>query len=176
MKQPEYWLRGPVQDVPPLLQPVVHALLQANDEIKTMLEGFPENSLWQKPHGMASVAFHLQHIVGVIDRLFSYAEGNSLSKEQLKYLSEEGLEDDRITLSYLLNSLQHKISDTIKKLQLINSDQLLEARTVGRLKFPSTVLGLIFHAAEHTMRHTGQLLVTVKIIISNNNQNGNNSD
>jgi uncharacterized damage-inducible protein DinB len=27
-------------------------------------------------------------------------------------------------------------------------------------------LGLLFHAAEHTQRHTGQLLVTVKVISS----------
>lgn len=26
------------------------------------------------------------------------------------------------------------------------------------------VLGLLFHAVEHTMRHTGQLMVTVKIL------------
>jgi uncharacterized damage-inducible protein DinB len=28
---------------------------------------------------------------------------------------------------------------------------------------PSTVLGLLVHAAEHTMRHVGQLLVTVRV-------------
>jgi uncharacterized damage-inducible protein DinB len=37
-------------------------------------------------------------------------------------------------------------------------------RFVGRAKLPSTVLGLLVHAAEHTMRHTGQLLVTVQVL------------
>jgi uncharacterized damage-inducible protein DinB len=27
------------------------------------------------------------------------------------------------------------------------------------------VLGLLFHAAEHTMRHTGQLLVTARLLM-----------
>jgi uncharacterized damage-inducible protein DinB len=35
---------------------------------------------------------------------------------------------------------------------------------VGRAKLPSTVLGLLFHAAEHTQRHVGQLLVTAKVV------------
>jgi uncharacterized damage-inducible protein DinB len=41
---------------------------------------------------------------------------------------------------------------------------LTDPRGVGRKQLPSTVLGLLFHAAEHTMRHTGQLLVTVRWI------------
>ena len=43
---------------------------------------------------------------------------------------------------------------------------LLDARGVGRAQLPSTVLGLLFHAAEHTTRHFGQLLVTVKAVTS----------
>jgi hypothetical protein len=41
---------------------------------------------------------------------------------------------------------------------------LTDTRGVGRKQIPSTVLGLLFHSAEHTMRHTGQLLVTCKIL------------
>jgi len=43
---------------------------------------------------------------------------------------------------------------------------ITEARGVGRKQIPSNVIGLLFHAAEHTMRHTGQLLVTVKMLES----------
>jgi uncharacterized damage-inducible protein DinB len=38
-----------------------------------------------------------------------------------------------------------------------------EYRSVGRAQLPSTVLGLLAHAAEHTQRHVGQLLVTVRV-------------
>jgi uncharacterized damage-inducible protein DinB len=41
---------------------------------------------------------------------------------------------------------------------------LLQPRGVGRAQLPSTVLGLLFHAAEHTQRHVGQLLVTVRVL------------
>jgi len=40
----------------------------------------------------------------------------------------------------------------------------LEARGIGRKRIPTNVLGLLFHAAEHTQRHTGQLYVTVKML------------
>jgi hypothetical protein len=37
-----------------------------------------------------------------------------------------------------------------------------DERLVGRLKLPSTVVGLLFHAAEHTQRHVGQAATTRK--------------
>src|SRR5690606_27585721 len=85
----EFWQRGPVKDVPPLLQPVAHALLQAAEEAGRFTEDFPAAQLWEKPAGVASVGFHLKHIRGVIDRLFTYARGEGLSAEQLKELAEE---------------------------------------------------------------------------------------
>jgi hypothetical protein len=75
IKQPEVWLRGPLNGIPALLQPVAHALLQAREEVNEMMDGFPENMLWQKVAGMASPGFHLQHLTGVLDRLFTYASG-----------------------------------------------------------------------------------------------------
>tara|TARA_R110000850_G_scaffold83886_2_gene179954 strand:- start:1798 stop:1986 length:189 start_codon:yes stop_codon:yes gene_type:complete len=42
----------------------------------------------------------------------------------------------------------------------------MDFRGVGRGQLPSTVGGLLFHAAEHTQRHFGKLLVTVKVIMA----------
>jgi uncharacterized damage-inducible protein DinB len=161
----EAWLRGPVDDVPPLLQPVAHALIQANDEIQTMMNDFPQDKLWEKPAGVASVAFHLQHIAGVLDRLFAYSKGLPISNGQLKYLSEEGLENPSLKKETLLANLSAKISESVEHLKSIDAGTLLEERTVGRKKLPSTVLGLLFHSAEHTMRHTGQLVVTARLLM-----------
>lgn len=163
---PEVWLRGPVEKVPATLQPVAHALLQANEEIHAALSNFPDKMLWKEPSGVASVGFHLQHIPGVLDRLFAYAKGLSISNTQLKYLSEEGLENLSIRTTTLLKNLDDKINETINYLKTIDPQTLTEERGVGRKKLPSTVLGLIFHAAEHTMRHTGQLLVTARVLLS----------
>ena len=39
--KPEVWLRGPVNNIPALLQPVAHALMQAREEVIQLMMGFP---------------------------------------------------------------------------------------------------------------------------------------
>lgn len=164
VKQPEVWLRGPLAGIPALVQPVAHALLQAKEEIHEMMKGFPDALLWQRPAGCASPGFHLKHIVGVLDRLFTYAAGKPLSSQQLEYLKAEMEASEYSTVTSLLNNLDAQIESSIEALKAIDEITLTEARGVGRQQLPSTVLGLVFHSAEHTMRHTGQLMVTVKIL------------
>jgi uncharacterized damage-inducible protein DinB len=161
----EVWQRGPVENIPGLLQPVAHALLQAREELNEIVEGFPDSHLWQKPAGVASVGFHLQHLSGVLDRLFTYASGESLSEEQLKALSEEGKSiDGKNNIAELVRLFNTHVDNALKQLSAVNEKTLTEQRMVGRAKIPSTIMGLLFHAAEHTMRHVGQLYVTVKVI------------
>jgi hypothetical protein len=40
---------------------------------------------------------------------------------------------------------------------------LLEPREIGRAKLPSTTLGVLFHAAEHTARHAGQVMTLIRV-------------
>ncbi|MBA4141014.1 MAG: DinB family protein [Segetibacter sp.] len=162
---PEVWLRGPFPNIPALLQPVAHALLQAREEVNELVKNFPAELLWEKPAGVASVGFHLQHMPGVLDRLFTYAKGQQLSDEQLKYLSAEGKKPEaEITITALVERFNDQVEKTIDQLKTMDESTLTEPRTVGRKQLPSTVLGLIFHSAEHTMRHLGQLLVTVRVL------------
>jgi uncharacterized damage-inducible protein DinB len=161
---PEFWLRGPVTGVPPLLQPVAHALLQARDEVTNLMRNFDERRLWVKPGGAASVGFHLQHLHGVLDRLFTYARAELLTPEQLQQLKEEGVETAEVTAPQLLEAFQQKVEVALEQLRTTVEASLIQPRKVGRAGLPSTVLGLLFHAAEHTMRHTGQLLVTIKVL------------
>lgn len=158
----EYWMRGPVDGITPLLQPVAHALLQARDEVSAMLVGFPEEKLWNKPQGMASVGFHLQHLRGVLDRLFTYARSEQLDEGQLTQLRSEGVPSTQ-TVAELLAAFNTQVDIALLQLKKTDADALLLPRGIGRKQIPSNVLGLLFHAAEHTMRHTGQLLVTVKM-------------
>ena len=161
----EVWQRGPVENIPALLQPVAHALLQAREEVGEIMNGFPENLLWEKPAGAASPGFHLQHITGVLDRLFTYARNESLTNGQAYTLSVEG-DKDKTTQSMfqLIELFNNQVSISIDELSKTNVETLTDVRTVGRKKIPSTLIGLYFHAAEHTMRHIGQLLVTVKVL------------
>ena len=166
MKQPEVWMRGPVEGIPALQQPVAHTLLQAQEEIHALMENFPEVLLWQQPAGVASAGFHLQHITGVLDRLFTYAAGQALSAAQLSYLAEEGKPATGVTVHSLLTALDTQVAAAIAILKVTDESSLTDFRGVGRKQLPSTVIGLLFHAAEHTMRHTGQLLVTVKTLVN----------
>jgi len=162
--QQEYWLRGPIENIPSLLQPIAHALLQARDEVKEAITGFPEDKLWQKPAGVASVAFHLQHMTGVLDRLFTYANSEQLNEQQLKYLAAEGKEDETISLNEMYDLFSMQVDKAIEQLRNTDEKILLKTRGVGRKEIPSTVLGILFHAAEHTQRHNGQLIVTARIV------------
>jgi uncharacterized damage-inducible protein DinB len=162
--QPEFWLRGPVPDVPALLQPVAHALLQAREDVEALLHGFPDELLWSRPAGVASVGFHLQHLAGVVDRLFTYARGEALSEAQREQLAAEGQPPAPDGGGQaLIGAFHARVEQALAQLRTTDERTLGEARRVGRAQLPSTVLGLLVHAAEHTQRHVGQLLVTVRV-------------
>lgn len=161
---PEVWLRGPIPGVPDLLQPVAHALLQAREEVDVLLDGFPESRLWTRPAGVASVGFHLQHLTGVLDRLFTYARGGALTSAQLSALASEGKPTEPPCQAQdLVQAFHEQVERALEELRATEADTLTHPRGVGRAGLPSTVLGLFVHAAEHTQRHVGQLLVTVRV-------------
>ena len=181
---PEVWLRGPHPGLLPLLQPVAHALLQAREEVMELMEGFPDEVLWDRPGGVASAGFHLQHMAGVLDRLFTYARGEALSGQQLEALAAEGkpvIEENpvaagnavpgggtdrgsqRVRGRELTDRFARQVDRALEQLYLFGEQELTEPREVGRARLPSTVFGLLMHAAEHVQRHTGQLLVTIRV-------------
>jgi uncharacterized damage-inducible protein DinB len=161
----EAWLRGPIAGVAPLLQPVAHALVQAREEVHGIVATLPDAALWTRPAGMASAGFHLQHLSGVLDRLFTYARGESLTGSQLTALSLEGSEPSSpVTARALGLAFDARVEAALIQLRETPAESLVEARAVGRAGLPSTVIGLLTHAAEHTMRHVGQLLVTARVV------------
>ena len=161
---PEVWLRGPSPEFIALLQPVAQALMQAREEVNKVMIGFKEELLWQMPAGMASAGFHLQHLAGVGDRLFTYARGEALSEEQLDALgSERQAPFAGCASEELVKRFNLQIDICLEQLKAVKAKTLTEYRSVGRGRLPSTVIGLFVHTAEHTMRHVGQLTVTVKV-------------
>lgn len=160
----EVWLRGPLLGVPPLLQPVAHALLQARDELNSALQGFPAELLNERPGGMASVGFHLQHLAGVLNRLLTYARAEALTKSQFADFDAEipPLAIAADTVARLVQRFNQEVDAALQQLKATPETSLTEVRGVGRAQVPSTVIGILVHAAEHTTRHLGQLLVTAK--------------
>ena len=80
--QPEPWLRGPVDGFDPLLMPVVHTLIQAREDIEKLVARVPVEHTWERPGGAASIGFHVRHLGGALDRLFTYARGEAWSDAQ----------------------------------------------------------------------------------------------
>jgi uncharacterized damage-inducible protein DinB len=162
---PEVWLRGPVEGVPPVLMPAAHAFLQVGEEVADVASSLTAADLWTRPGGAASAGFHLQHIVGATDRLLTYARGEGLNDSQKAYLKSEGTPGEpAATVESLVAAVQKSIADAVDVLRRMPAENVTQARAVGRAALPTTVLGLLFHAAEHAQRHAGQLTTTVKIL------------
>ncbi len=116
-----------------------------------------------RPGGAASIAFHVQHATGSLDRLFTYARGERLSAEQkTAFLAE--VDPAARSGRELLALFEAGVEKALAELRAIDEATLTESRFVGRAQLPSTRLGLIFHAAEHTQRHAGQVATTIKVV------------
>src|SRR5471032_3606106 len=92
MAHTEWWQRGSIDGIPAILQPVAHTLLQVRESVGEIVEPLTEEEWNARPAGVASAAFHVRHMTGVIDRLFTYARGNGLSAEQFAAIQSEGLD------------------------------------------------------------------------------------
>jgi hypothetical protein len=163
MSKTEWWQRGPIDGVPAVLQPVAHILLQVRESVTELVENLTRDEWNARPAGVASAAFHVRHISGVIDRLFTYARGDALSEGQFEALRSEGAELDASGMAAALAALCARVDSAIVELREVDPATLGEFRAVGRARLPSTVIGCLVHGAEHAMRHVGQLSVTTRI-------------
>lgn len=162
---PEAWLRGPIDGVDAYLQPAAHALVQAREDLDRAAAGVSTTQLWRQLNGAASVGYHLRHLAGSLDRLLTYAGGSQLDDRQLAALKRETDPDaPRDDVPTLIEEARRAIDAGLAQIRATRRDELLEPRAVGRGRLPSTVLGLLFHAAEHTTRHVGQVITTAKLV------------
>lgn len=165
---PEVWQRGPIDGVDPLLMPVAHALLQVKEDLEALAASVapgPSDLAWRRPGGAGSIAFHVRHIAGSVDRLLTYARGEMLTTDQRAALAGEGGDDQpRPSIESLVADAVAALERGLAQVRNTPRDTLLDARKVGRAGLPSTTLGLLFHAAEHAARHAGQAVTTAKVL------------
>jgi hypothetical protein len=164
MAKTEWWQRGPVEGVPAMLQPVAHILLQVGESVDALVPGLALVQWNARPAGVASSAFHVRHMAGVIDRLFTYARGEGLNDAQFAALRAEGEPFAEGDAEKAVAELHRRIQLAVGELRMIDPATLADHRSVGRAKLPSTVIGCLVHGAEHAMRHVGQLSVTARIV------------
>jgi hypothetical protein len=137
----------------------------ALEDVEVAVSGLTPVRLWLRPQGLASLSFHLAQLAGSTDRLMTYARGEGLSDAQKMALGREGtIEEHRPALEDLLAEWRRVVAASVQQLSTTSDSMLLEPRLVGRAQLPSTVLGLLFHAAEHASRHTGQIVTTAKLL------------
>lgn len=162
---PEAWLRGPIDGIPALLMPAAHSIVDAMEDIEGAVGNLKPDRVWLRPGGAAAIGFHIRHICGSLDRLLTYARGERLTTRQLAELADEKEPGEPPEpLVSLLAGLRAARERTLDVYRSTDPVSLLDPRTVGRAGLPSTVLGLLFHAAEHTRRHAGQVIATARII------------
>lgn len=151
--------------MPAELMPAAHALLQIAEELDRLVPSLSPGDLWHRPGGAASVGFHLRHLAGSLDRLLTYARGETLNElQQAAMEAEQGPPSPDEQPGVLLRSAHEAINRALEQIRTTNMNTLHEPRSVGRAGLPSTVLGLLFHAAEHAQRHAGQIATTAKIV------------
>ena len=160
---PEFWLRGPIEGVPPALMPAAHALLQTLEDVERAVDGLTVDQLWLAPGGAASIGFHLIHLSGSTDRLLTYARGLALNDDQKAAIGKEK-NPPRTAAAPLVADFRRTVEAALAQIRSTPPASLTDSRAVGRAALPTTVLGLIFHAAEHSQRHAGQIVTTAKVV------------
>jgi len=158
----EPWMSGTLGEVHAVLRAVLHSFEHAKLDLAACTEGLSAAQIWNSELGVASIGFHLRHIPGSVDRLFTYARGELLNEAQMAYLRTEGeAGGGRDELLAALTATLDRIADEVRR---IDPATLTEPRTVGRKKLPTSLAGLLIHIAEHTQRHVGQAVTTTAIL------------
>jgi uncharacterized damage-inducible protein DinB len=159
---PEPWMRGPIEGVHPLLAPVLYSFQMAREDLEKYTAGLPAARIWATPHGLTSVGFHILHIAGTASRLVTYLQGRELTVAQLDAMEAEKSPGE-LSRDQLLAALAVAFREAEAVIRTTDPATLAEARTVGRKRLPTTVIGLLTHLAEHTQRHVGQAIVAAKL-------------
>lgn len=156
-------MSGSHAEVDPLLRPLLHSFDHARLDLAHWTEGMSAEEIWARPFGLGAVGFHIRHIAGSAERLFTYARGEMLTEQQFTYLKEE----ERVasgSREELLAQLTVTFDWIAAAVRALDPATLGEPRTLGRKRMPTTLAGLLVHIAEHTQRHVGEAIITAKVV------------
>jgi uncharacterized damage-inducible protein DinB len=156
----EPWMRGTHEELDVVRRAVVHALELAEEDVAKWCDSLTDAEMFARPGGVAPVAFHLRHIARSLDRLLTYAEDRWLDDAQLAALKTEL---DAGSAAEVLAEFREGVGTAKERVRAIQPKRLDDSRGIGRRRLPTTVGGLLIHCAEHTARHVGQLVTTVKV-------------
>jgi uncharacterized damage-inducible protein DinB len=158
----EPWLRATLSEAPAVPRAVLHALESAKEDLWKWCFSLSDTQLNARPEGVAPIAFHLRHIARSLDRLLTYAEGGALDETQLQLLKSEL--DPLAAHEQLFTELEIALQRSGQRVRALVTVDFNMPRTVGKMKLPTTVGGLLVHLADHTQRHVGQAITTAKFV------------
>ncbi len=164
MYSPEPWLQQRYSDYDPIRRLLACSLDQSLEEIHKFVDPLAEEEIWRHLYGLETVGFHLRHLAGSTDRLFHYAMGGGLTEEQLAFLqAEEAQEANKAEALAAVRERFERVHRMLKKMEGANYNEI---RYVGRAKLQTPLGVLLGHIAEHTQRHTGQIIVIAKALVA----------
>jgi uncharacterized damage-inducible protein DinB len=142
----EPWLAGKHADLDPLRRLLACSLDHSLADLRR----------WTPAQPNAQIAFQLRHLAGSVDRLFTYALGASLNEDQLAYLAAENSGPGN--REELLAHVTETYNRVHQQLRMMEDIDYRDPRHVGRQQIEVPLGLLLGHIAEHTQRHTGQLI------------------
>jgi len=162
ISQPEPWLRGTHSNLPAVVRAVLHAFELADEDVHQWTDDLSDSDLRAALYGLTTIAFHLRHIPRSLDRLLTYAEGNQLSSEQITAMKTES--DPGASRDELFSEFNAGLESAAQRVRAFTGANLDQSRAVGKKQLPTTIGGLLVHLADHTQRHTGQIVTTAKLL------------
>ena len=157
----EPWLSGHYAHLAPIPRLLCCSLEQSLADSAKWTEPLSDAQIWT-PHGDAgTVGFQLRHLAGSVDRLLTYARKETLSPEQLAFLRAES--EPGATKAELLAALETVYAAASQFAE--SATGVDEPRYIGRQRLETPLGVLLGHIAEHTQRHTGQLIVLSKFAL-----------
>lgn len=164
----EPWLRGTLTEVDAVRRAVLHALELAREDVERWSADLSDAELEAQVLGLPSVGRQMRHMVRSLDRLLTYAEGRQLSAVQLEALKTEP--EQSASRKALFVEFEEGLASAMERVMAFRAESYQEARGVGRKMLPTFVGGLLVHCADHTQRHTGQMVTTAKVILAMRNE------
>jgi uncharacterized damage-inducible protein DinB len=159
----EPWLRGTRSETPAVVRAVLHAIDLALENIADSTTDLTIDEIDARPYGLASIGFHIRHLTGALDRSLTYASGSGLPDAQFAALAEEKA-GKGVPVDVLLGALRASAARATQRLQALDPADFEATRWIGRKRLATTLGGIVVHIADHTQRHTGQVVSTAKLL------------
>jgi hypothetical protein len=148
--------------VPAVLRAILHAFDLAQEDVHKWTYELTEADFHASPAGLAPLSFHLRHIPGSLDRLLTYAEGAQLSAGQIAAMRAESSPGP--SRDELFAIFDEGLASAARRVRTFDGANLEAPRAIGRKQLPASLGGILIHLADHTQRHTGQIVTTARLL------------